>query len=71
MLETLETPRLYLRKMTVADANEVFENWTSSENVAKYLTWAPHTSIEVTKEYLTAEEENRDEGWGIVLKETG
>lgn len=71
MLEKLETPRLYLRKMTVADANEVFENWTSSENVAKYLTWAPHTSIEVTKEYLTAEEENRDEGWGIVLKETG
>lgn len=71
MLETLETPRLYLRKMTVADANEVFENWTSSENVAKYLTWAPHTSIEVTKEYLTAEEENRDEGWGIILKETG
>ncbi|MBO0442741.1 GNAT family N-acetyltransferase [Vagococcus fluvialis] len=71
MLETLETPRLYLRKMTVADTNEVFENWTSSENVAKYLTWAPHTSIEVTKEYLTAEEENRDEGWGIVLKETG
>lgn len=43
MLETLETPRLYLRKMTVADANEVFENWTSSENVAKYLTWGtPH-----------------------------
>lgn len=71
MLETLETPRLYLRKMTVADANEAFENWTSSENVAKYLTWAPHTSIEVTKEYLTAEEENRSEGWGIVLKETG
>lgn len=71
MLEILETPRLYLRKMTVADANEAFENWTSSENVAKYLTWAPHTSIEVTKEYLTAEEENRDEGWGIVLKETG
>jgi ribosomal-protein-alanine N-acetyltransferase len=41
MLENLETPRLYLRKMTVADANEVFENWTSSEKVAKYLTWAP------------------------------
>lgn len=71
MLENLETPRLYLRKMTVADANEVFENWTSYENVAKYLTWAPHTSIEVTEEYLTAEEENRDEGWGIILKETG
>lgn len=25
----------------------------------------------MTKEYLTAEEENRDEGWGIVLKERG
>lgn len=71
MLENLETSRLCLRKMTVADANEVFENWTSSEKVTKYLTWAPHTSIEVTKEYLAAEEENRNEGWGIVLKGTG
>lgn len=70
MTETLETPRLQLRKMTIADSAEVFKNWTNSEIVARYLTWAPHSSIEITKEDLTFEEENRREGWGIVLKET-
>ncbi|WP_314063811.1 GNAT family protein [uncultured Vagococcus sp.] len=70
MPKTLETPRLQLRKMTPADSAEVFQNWTSSEVVAKYLTWAPHSSVEVTKDYLTFEEKNREEGWGIVLKET-
>ena len=70
MIKKLETHHLQLRKMTIADSNEVFENWTSSEVAAKYLTWAPHSSVEVTKDYLSFEEENRDEGWGIVLKET-
>lgn len=70
MIETLETTRLQLRKMTTADATEVFENWANSEVVVKYLTWSPHSTIEVTKDYLAFEEENRSEGWGIVLKET-
>ncbi|MEG2709236.1 MAG: GNAT family N-acetyltransferase [Vagococcus sp.] len=67
---TIETQRLRLRQMTTADSEEVFNNWTSSENVARYLTWEAHTSVEVTKEYLAFEEEHRKEGWGIVLKET-
>ena len=70
MIETLETSRLQLRKMTISDSAEVFENWTSSEVVARYLTWAPHSSLEVTEEYLSFEEKNRREGWGIVLKES-
>lgn len=70
MPKTIGTPRLELRKMTIADADEAFKNWTSSAVVAKYLTWAPHSSIEVTKEYLSFEEANREEGWGIVLRET-
>lgn len=70
MVEVLETHRLHLRRLTAADSDEVFENWTSSERVAKYLTWAPHHSVEVTKEWLTFQEKNNSVGWGIVLKET-
>lgn len=70
MIETLETNRLTLRRITAADSDEVFENWTSSEVVAKYLTWAAHPSVEATKEWLTFQEENDSTGWGIVLKET-
>lgn len=70
MVETLETQRLTLQKMTVADSEEVFNNWTRSEVVAKYLTWAPHSSVEVTKEWLTFQENSDSIDWGIVLKET-
>lgn len=70
MAAPLETNRLKLRKMTIDDTDEVFENWTSSETVATYLTWAPHSDIEVTRNYLTFEEHYRNEGWGIILKET-
>lgn len=70
MVETLETPRLTLRKMTVADSEEVFENWTSSEAVARYLTWAPHSSVDITKDWLTFQEKSDTIDWGIILKET-
>lgn len=70
MVETLETPRLKLRRMTAADSDEVFENWTSSEVTAKYLTWAPHPSVEVTQDWLSFQEKSESVGWGIVLKET-
>lgn len=70
MVKTLETPRIKLRKITADDSAEVFENWTRSEVVAKYLTWAPHSSVEATKDWLTFQEKNDSVGWGIVLKET-
>ena len=37
---TLETERLLLRPLTVADANEVFE-WVGDERVSKYMVYTP------------------------------
>lgn len=45
---TLETPRLVLRRFTPEDAPAMYANWASDPEVTKYLTWAPHTSPEVT-----------------------
>jgi len=50
--ETLETERLILRKFEIKDAEEVFENWTSDDDVSKYVRWATHKNVEETKEYL-------------------
>ena len=70
----LETERLILRRLNVEDAEEVFRNWTSDENVSKYMTWSTHKSVEDTKEWLTTVEKeyclNINYEWGIVLKET-
>lgn len=50
-LPELETDRLTLRKMVVADAKDMFE-YSCKEDVTKYLTWNPHKDIYYTEDYL-------------------
>ena len=49
---TLETDRLILRPFELDDAESMFNNWASDEEVTKYLTWNTHKSIEETKSVL-------------------
>lgn len=73
-MRALETKRLKLRALTLDDAEEVFKNWTSDDEVSKYVRWSTHKSVEETKEYILLEEKRRKEegcfNWGIVIKET-
>ena len=48
----IETNRFYIRKYNIKDASDMFNNWASDQEVTKYLTWNPHSSIDVTKEYI-------------------
>ena len=48
----LETERLILRRFEITDADDMFENYASSDNVTKYMTWETHSNIDVTREYL-------------------
>ena len=70
----LETERLVLRKLRETDAEEVFKNWTSDDEVSKYVRWSTHKNVEETREWLRQEEKNCKSKnyytWGIVLKET-
>ena len=69
----LETARLVLRKTSITDAAQMFKNWASDPEVTKYLSWQPHTDIEVTKSILASwDKENAKTEyyhWGMVLKE--
>ena len=72
-IKTLETDRLILRQINEADAKTIFDNWTSDDEVTKYVRWNTHKNIEETIEYIKmtykrCEEENNFE-WGIVLKD--
>lgn len=53
----IETERLLLRQLTVADAEEVFE-WVSDERVSKYMVYNTYTSVEQVKEWLTSVEQS-------------
>ncbi len=70
----LHTQRVTLRPLLRKDAKQVFNNWTSDDDVSKYVRWNTHCTIEETEEWLTMEEEMVDGGnynFGFVLKENG
>lgn len=50
--KTIKTERLLLRRFTVNDAEQMFENWANDKRVSKFLTWAPHGSVDNTRELL-------------------
>lgn len=50
--QELRTPRLTLRRFTVADTGAAFKNWTSDGDVTRYLTWPPHANEGVTQAIL-------------------
>ena len=49
---TLETERLILRRFTIDDAESMYSNWASDEDVTKYLTWPTHKSVEDSKMFI-------------------
>jgi len=70
----LHTDRLVLRKMTVRDADDMYE-YSCRPEVSRYLLWTPHTDIKVTRSYLRylqvqyAQKKFYD--WAVDLKSTG
>lgn len=71
----LNTDRLILRRFTLGDAENMYKNWASDEEVTRFLTWPPHANVEVTKSLLTdwisRYEEDSYYNWVIELKESG
>lgn len=71
----IETERMILRPLSVADANDIYERWTTDERVAKYVRWFVHSSVDVTIEWLKEEEKNITSDkmyqWGFTMKENG
>ncbi|MCL1854417.1 MAG: GNAT family N-acetyltransferase [Clostridia bacterium] len=72
---TLETERLVLRRFSIEDADAMFRNWASDDEVTKYLTWPTHADISVSKAVINAWLERYQKpdhySWTIVLKEIG
>ena len=71
----LETNRLILRKFVIEDAEAMYHNWASEDEVAKFLTWPTHSDVEVTRAVLSswiADYHKADYyNWAIELKEIG
>ncbi len=48
----ISTDRLLLRRYTLNDAENMYNNWAKDPRVTKFTTWAPHASAEDTKTLL-------------------
>ena len=73
ILPTLITDRLILRPVTTQDATSIFA-YACNPNVARYVTWEPHKSIEDTKNIITNfflknYEKGIPEPWAITFAE--
>lgn len=72
---TVETERLILRRFTAEDAEAMFRNWMSNDNVTKFLRWQTHSDISITHEYIKFLLDNYDRPdfyeWAIELKSIG
>lgn len=71
--QTLRTQRLLLRRAVPEDAQPMFENWAKDPDVTKYLTWPPHSSVEISRMVIDswiADYENPDAyQWMITLRD--
>ncbi|MFC6324178.1 GNAT family N-acetyltransferase [Companilactobacillus baiquanensis] len=70
----LETKRLILRRLTIEDSEDMFNNWASDYKVTKYLSWRTYKSVETAKDFLIQKEKDylspSTYDWGIVIKDT-
>ena len=73
--QTLETPRLILRRAVREEEEAMFRNWASDPEVTKYLTWPTYEKVESAYQILDQWiEEYRHPNyyqWMIVPKELG
>jgi len=71
--QTLETDRFLLRQFNIHDVHDIYNNWTSDKESAKYNTWKVHSNESVTKNYLEdwidGYKKNNYYHWAIVNKE--
>ena len=72
--KVIETNRLILRKFTIDDVENVYNNWTSDVKANEFLSWNIHENKEVTleevKKILKEYEDPYVFNWVVELKET-
>ena len=50
--QTIKTTRLTLRKLELTDAEMMFSNWASDDDVTRFLRWDAHKTIDDSKNMI-------------------
>ena len=69
--ERIPTQRLILRRVQTSDADSIFREYAQDQDVARYMTWRPHSSPIETEEFLRGCIDRWNKGteysWAITL----
>ena len=70
---TIELEDLLLRPFKPSDAEPMFRNWASDEEVTKFLTWPTHSDVNITKQVVNSwyvqYDNPKNYQWAIELRE--
>lgn len=70
--QTIKTVHLTLRQIMLDDADMMFHNWASDDEVSRFMRWPTHQNVEETKatiqNWFESYKENRKYHWGICLE---
>ncbi len=73
--QTIETPRLILRRARMEDAQPMFDHWASDPEVTKFLTWHTYETADtaniILEKWISEYEKPNFYQWMIVLREIG
>ncbi|MBS5730228.1 MAG: GNAT family N-acetyltransferase [Clostridium sp.] len=73
--QRIETDRLILRRYKIEDADAMYKNWASDSEVTKFLTWQPHSSVDVSRsiieDWLKEYSDEKYYHWAIVFRDNG
>jgi RimJ/RimL family protein N-acetyltransferase len=70
--DAMETARLVLRPVGLADARAIFREYGQDAEVTRFLTWRPHRSVAETEAYVTAcSRATRERTYAIVGRAAG
>ena len=69
----LATERLTLRRFTIEDAESMYYNWASEDEVTRFLTWPTHKSVEnsemIIDQWIKAYSDKKTYQWAIELND--
>ncbi len=72
---TLATDRLVLRRLTLDDAQQMFDNWAADPRVTRHLSWQTHPDVAESRAVLGMWLPHYDEPdfyqWGVALSDGG
>jgi ribosomal-protein-alanine N-acetyltransferase len=67
----INTPLLTLRKINLDDADMMFHNWASDDEVSCYMRWSTHKNVEETESviqnWFNSYKDDKTYHWGICL----